>query len=150
MTVKSVGDTVRFCDYTLDVANAQLWRGGQVVPLRAKAFDLLHYLAERPGRLVTKADLLDAVWPDTAVSEWVLTTTVRDLRDALGDDARQPRVIETVHRRGYRFIAAISPLAQRDSARRTTLVGRQAELETLTRWWQQAQAGERQLVFVIG
>ena len=70
---------------------------------------LLHYLAERPGRLVTKADLLDAVWPDTAVSEWVLTTTVRELRDALGDDARQPRVIETVHGRGYRFIASVNP-----------------------------------------
>ena len=67
------------------------------------------YLAGRPGRLAAKADLLDAVWPDTAVSEWVLTTTVRELRDALGDDARQPRVIETVHRRGYRFIASIDP-----------------------------------------
>jgi DNA-binding winged helix-turn-helix (wHTH) protein/tetratricopeptide (TPR) repeat protein len=150
MIVRSVRETLGFLDFTLDAANAQLSRGGQVVPLRAKAFDLLRYLAERAGRLVTKADLLEAVWPDTAVSEWVLTTTVRDLRDALGDDARQPRVIETVHRRGYRFIAAISSVGQRDSARRTILVGRQAELETLTRWWQQAQAGERQMVFVIG
>jgi DNA-binding winged helix-turn-helix (wHTH) protein/tetratricopeptide (TPR) repeat protein len=177
-----MSDTVGFLDYALDAANAQLRRGGQVVPLRLKAFTLLQYLAERPGRLVTKADLLDAVWPDTAVSEWVLTTTVRELRDALGDDARQPRVIETVHGRGYRFIASISPepalssvegssvlspesllstqhsglptrysgLRTQDSALRTILVGRHAELETLARWWQRAQAGERQIVFVIG
>ena len=172
MIVTSVSDTLGFLDYTLDAANAQLWRGGQVVPLRAKAFTLLDYLAGRPGRLVTKADLLDAVWPDTAVSEWVLTTTVRELRAALCDDARQPRVIETVHGRGYRFIASInpesatprtqhpplaslritqaSPLRTQDSALRTILVGRQAELETLARWWQRAQAGERQIVFVIG
>jgi DNA-binding winged helix-turn-helix (wHTH) protein/tetratricopeptide (TPR) repeat protein len=172
MIVKSVGDTLGFLDYALDAANAQLWRGGQVVPLRAKAFTLLHYLAERPGRLATKADLLDAVWPDTAVSEWVLTTTVRELRDALGDDARQPRIIETVHGRGYRFIAPIhpqsatpgsqhpplaslgtphiSPLRAQESALKTILVGRQAELETLARWWRRAQAGERQIVFVIG
>jgi DNA-binding winged helix-turn-helix (wHTH) protein len=80
MIVKSVSDTLGFLDFALDTANAQLWRGRQIVPLRPKAFALLHYLAERPGRLVTKADLLDAVWPDTAVSEWVLTTTVRELR----------------------------------------------------------------------
>ena len=110
-----MGDTLGFLDYALDAANAQLWRGGQVVPLRAKAFTLLHYLAERPGRLVTKADLLDAVWPDTAVSEWVLTTTVRELRDALGDDARHPRVIETVHGRGYRFVASINSESARPS-----------------------------------
>jgi DNA-binding winged helix-turn-helix (wHTH) protein/tetratricopeptide (TPR) repeat protein len=166
MIVTSESGTLGFLDYALDAANAQLWRGGQIVPLRLKAFTLLHYLAERPGRLVTKADLLDAVWPDTAVSDWVLTTTVRELRDALGDDARQPRIIATVHGRGYRFIASISHqssvlsseslgtqdsvLRTQDSGPRTILVGRHAELETLARWWQRAQAGERQIVFVIG
>jgi DNA-binding winged helix-turn-helix (wHTH) protein/tetratricopeptide (TPR) repeat protein len=159
-----VSETLGFLDYELDAANAQLRRGGQVVPLRLKAFTLLQYLAGRPGRLMTKADLLDAVWPDTAVSEWVLTTTVRELRDALGDDARQPRVIETVHGRGYRFIAEmrVSGVGSRVSdtpglpptpdAQHPTpiLVGRHAELETLVQWWQRAQAGERQIVFVIG
>src|SRR5262249_24505313 len=103
---------------------------------------------------------------------WVLTTTVRELRDALGDDARQPRVIETVHRRGYRFIASVnpepaiprtqhpplaalrmseaSPFSDGAAAARTILVGRNAELEALARWWRRAQAGERQIVFVIG
>src|SRR5262245_26799090 len=96
-----------FLDFVLDAGNAQLVRGAETIPLRPKALTLLSCLATRPGRLTTKDELLAAVWPDTAVSDWVLTRTVTELREALGDDARQPRIIETVHRRGYRFLPAV-------------------------------------------
>lgn len=157
----------RFLDYVLDSTNAQLWRGSAKVPLRPKTLALLSYLIERPSQLVTKADLLAAVWPDTAVSEWVLSSAVSELRDALGDDARQPRLIETVHRRGYRFLPAVSadataaakhtpshtPLATAPSREERSgphLVGRHSELESLIGWWNRARAGERQAAFLVG
>ena len=77
------------------------------VELRPKAFGVLRYLAEHAGRLVTKEALLDAVWGQTLVSEATLTGCLREIRMALGDNARAPQFIETVHRRGYRFIAKI-------------------------------------------
>src|SRR5712671_5450028 len=98
---------MHFLDCALDPANARLWRAGTVVSLRPKSFAVLAYLAERPGQLVTKDELLAAVWPDTAVTDWVLTSCVKELRQALGDDSRHARIIETAHRRGYRFIAEV-------------------------------------------
>ncbi len=62
---------------------------------------------ERPGQLVTKRELLDAIWPETFVSETVLTNAVNQLRRALDDDPKQARLIETVHRRGYRWIGVV-------------------------------------------
>src|SRR5262245_33227423 len=62
-----------FLSYALDPANAQLRRGATIIPLRPKTLALLQFLAERSGRLVTKAELLDAVWPDTAVTEGILS-----------------------------------------------------------------------------
>src|SRR5690349_14203627 len=148
-----------FLDFVLDPENAQLRRGPQIIPLRPKTLALLSVLAGRAGRLVTKDELFDAVWPDTAVSDWVLTSTVKELRDALGDDARQPRIIETVHRRGYRFLPSVDsdgsrteravPVGRGDAGARR-IVGRRVELETLSGHWRRALAGERQIVFVIG
>src|SRR5262245_12545603 len=97
-----------FDHFRLDVGNARVWQGERALQLTPKAFALLCYLAERPGQLVTKEGLLKAVWPETIVSEGVLTTHIRLLRRALGDDARVPRLIETVHRRGYRFLPTIT------------------------------------------
>ena len=88
----------------LDLANERLWCGDQARVLRPKTFALLRYLVEHPGQLLTKAALLEALWPETTVSEVVLSVCMRELRQALGDDARRPRFIETVHRRGYCFI----------------------------------------------
>ena len=88
----------------LDLANERLWCGDQALALRPKTFALLRYLVAHPGQLLTKAALLDALWPETMVSEVALSVCIRELRQALGDDARAPRFIETVHRRGYRFI----------------------------------------------
>jgi predicted ATPase/DNA-binding winged helix-turn-helix (wHTH) protein len=98
---------IRFGPYALDAANARLTRGSQAVDLPPKAFELLCFLAARPGRLVTKDELLDQVWGRRFITEAVIKTVVSELRAALGDDAREPRYVETVPRRGYRFIAPI-------------------------------------------
>src|SRR5438132_6961668 len=96
-----------FVDFRLDPDNACLWRGTQPVALTPKAFDVLHYLVTHPDRLVTKDTLLDAVWPETAVSDAVVRIAIGELRRALGDTAQAPRFIVTVHRRGYRFVAPV-------------------------------------------
>jgi DNA-binding winged helix-turn-helix (wHTH) protein len=95
---------IRFDRFELDEPDARLRREGSPVLLPPKAFAVLCALARRPGVLVTKNDLLDAVWGHQHVSESVLKTTISELRAALGDDARQPKFIETASRRGYRFI----------------------------------------------
>src|SRR5262249_10846124 len=78
------------------------------IALTPKAFDVLHYLVTHPDRLVTKDTLLDAVWPETAISEAVVRIAIGELRRALGDTAQAPRFIATVHRWGYRFVAPVA------------------------------------------
>src|SRR5262249_45900903 len=95
-----------FGPYRFDVRDALLWRGPEPLPLAAKPLAVLVCLVTQAGQLVTKDALLAAVWLDTIVREEVLTVTVRTLRRVLGDAARTPRFIETVHGWGYRFIAA--------------------------------------------
>lgn len=101
------GASVCFGDFVLDVANARLSCKDRVVELPPKAFELLAHLAQRPGELVLKDTLLDAVWQRRFVSEGAVKTVVSELRAALGDDARAPRWIETVQRRGYRFVGQV-------------------------------------------
>jgi class 3 adenylate cyclase/DNA-binding winged helix-turn-helix (wHTH) protein/predicted ATPase len=98
----------RFADFRLDPDNACLWRGTQPIALTPKAFDVLHYLVTHPDRLVTKDTLLDAVWPETAISDVVVRVAIGELRRALGDTAQAPRFIATVHRRGYRFVTPVA------------------------------------------
>lgn len=163
----------RFADFHLDPANACLRHKERLVKLKPKTLNVLCYLLERAGRLVTKEELFAALWPETAVSDGVLTTSINELRAALSDNAKTPRFIETVHRRGYRFIAPLSiapPVASRQDSvvsrkeaavsgaqllianwqLTTPLVGRDAELTQLHRWLDRALAGERQLVFITG
>ncbi|MBP8295165.1 MAG: helix-turn-helix transcriptional regulator [Burkholderiales bacterium] len=109
--VPAAAAPVRFGDFVLDIANAQLIRQGQPVELPPKSFALLAYLAQRPGELVLKDTLLDAVWGRRFVSEGAIKTVVSELRAALGDDARAPLWIETVQRRGYRFVGRLQPIA---------------------------------------
>jgi adenylate cyclase len=97
-----------FPPFRLDSRNEQLWRGNDEVRLRRKTFAVLRYLVERPGQLVTKAVLLDGVWPDVSVSDSMPAISVRELRKALGDSVATPRFIETVQARGYRFIARVT------------------------------------------
>ncbi|MBI3758092.1 MAG: transcriptional regulator, partial [Deltaproteobacteria bacterium] len=106
-------DLIRnFGPFRLDTANAQLWCETQPVRLTAKALQVLSYLAERPGQLVTKDELFAAVWPDTVVSDATLTSNIQAVRQVLGDDSHSPQYIETVHRRGFRFIAPVAAAAQ--------------------------------------
>src|SRR5262249_11609216 len=97
-----------FGPFRLDPANACLWHGVEAVVLPPKAFDMLHYLVTHPDRLVTKDELLDAVWPEAAVSDAVVRVAIGALRKALDDTAQTPRFIATVPRRGYRFLAPVT------------------------------------------
>ena len=137
--------------------------------LRPKAFAVLDYLLGHPGRLVTKEELLNAVWPGTFVGEAVLKVAIRQVREAIGDDPQSPRFIETAHRRGYRFIgpvreseqtpaqeqeirnnhAASGPqLRADDSSQR--VVGRDEAMSRMRNWLEKMLGGERQIVFVTG
>ncbi len=88
----------------LDQVDERLWRNGRQVRLGGKAWSLLRALMEKPRTLVTKDELFERVWPGLAVSESVLTTAVKEVRQAIGDDARNPAIIQTVYGRGYRFL----------------------------------------------
>jgi len=103
--------TLSFGPFRLDPANESVTSHGRPIRLRPKSFALLAHLAGAAGRLVTKHDLLDALWPDSFVGDAALKTCMREIREALGDDARKPQYIETLHRRGYRFIARIDAAA---------------------------------------
>src|SRR5215475_14289122 len=85
-----------FDPFRLDVLDERLWRRNRSIPLGRKAFAVLDRLLNQAGQLVTKDDLLAAAWPDTAVSDAVLTTAIRELREALGESGRAPRYIQTV------------------------------------------------------
>jgi pimeloyl-ACP methyl ester carboxylesterase/DNA-binding winged helix-turn-helix (wHTH) protein len=104
-----VAGSVRTFDrFRLDSERGQLYGASGPVSLTPKALALLEYLASRPGRLIKKNELLDAVWPGVFVADGALKVCIREVRRALGDDAQAPRFIETAHRRGYRFIADVS------------------------------------------
>jgi DNA-binding winged helix-turn-helix (wHTH) protein len=111
---------IAFKAFRLDLINECLLQDARVITLRPKAFRVLKFLVERGGQLVTKRQVLDAVWPETFVGDAVLKDVVRQLREALNDCSKNPCYIETAHRRGYRFIAKIAPtgaeLSQQNSA----------------------------------
>ncbi len=103
--------TYRFGPYTLDPAGYRLLRDGDPIQLSPKIIDLLLYLVARQPALVSKEDLFKALWPDVAVTDNALTQAVSELRQALRDDPSKPTYIQTVARRGYRFIAPVTTAA---------------------------------------
>jgi predicted ATPase/class 3 adenylate cyclase/DNA-binding winged helix-turn-helix (wHTH) protein len=105
-----------FGAFQLDIRDERLWRGSNVIRLKPKALAVLRCLLTHAGQLVTKDVLFTTVWPETVVSDAVLAAAIRELRRALGDSARRPYYIETVHGRGYRFIAAVKLLPQESAA----------------------------------
>ncbi len=156
------GKQFLFPPFRLDPVIERLWRGEEEVPLRPKAFRVLHYLLERPGRLVTKDELLSAVWGDAAVTDAVLKVCIGEIREALGDDSSAPSFIETAHRRGYRFICPV----EEDDYRKTEIrsapflsmiftespraVGREDEISQLESLLDRAMRRQRQVVFITG
>lgn len=157
---------ITFGPFQLDVENQRLRQGDHIISLSPKPFAVLLYLLHRPGQLVSKEELLDACWPETAVTDTVLKVCIRQIREALGDDAKSPKFIETSHRRGYCFVGqtttdAISEAegpewesALHQPVRETSLpsgmVGREAELAEVRRLFERACKGERQVLFVSG
>src|SRR5580658_3045455 len=95
----------RFGQFSLDPRKRTLSRAGSLVPLTPKAFDVLLFLVQNPTRLVTKDELLQAVWGDTVVEEGNLTQYISHLRKALGDNSDDARLIVTITRKGYQFTA---------------------------------------------
>lgn len=97
----------RFGPFVLDAAGYRLLREGRAVDLSPRLVDLLRYLIERPSSLITKEELFEAIWPDVTVTDNALTRAVSEIRQALGDDPSAPAYIQTVARRGYRFIGQV-------------------------------------------
>jgi predicted ATPase/DNA-binding winged helix-turn-helix (wHTH) protein len=149
-----------FQSFGLDRSNRCLWRNGVQIPLPPKPFAVLRYLVENPGRLITHDELLDALWPETYVQPQVLRTYMLELRKVLGDDAGQPRFIQTLPKRGYCFVAPVTDGAEmehggasgavvRDGKARK-IVGREGELARLKAQFELAASGQRRAVFVTG
>lgn len=128
-----------FSRFRLDLVNEQLWQGEEEIRLRGKTFQVLRYLVARPGQLVTKEALLDGVWREVAVSDSMPSICIAELRKALGDDPKTPSLIETVHGRGYRFIAQFRPTQASwppaASASGPPMVGRDDELAQIREWF---------------
>jgi len=152
---------LRFGEFRLDPTNECLWQGSRAITLRPKAYAVLKHLIDRHGQLVTKQQLLDAVWSGTFVGDAVLKASIRQLREALGDEAESPRYIETSHRRGYRFIASIAdaaapsqPATPREhsvlSNPDPSVLGREGDFAKMRRAVERMLNGERQVVFVTG
>ncbi len=97
-----------FQSFRLDPANQCLWRDEHRVPLTPKAFDVLRYLVEHPGRLVTQDELLEALWPETYVNPELIKKYILGIRKVLGDQHDKPVYIETLPKRGYQFIAPVT------------------------------------------
>src|SRR5215467_14490317 len=104
-----------FLSFRLDTANQCLWRGQERVSIPPKAYDVLRYLVENPGRLVTPDELLEKLWPETYVNPEVLRKYILDIRKILGDRPDKPEFIETVTKRGYRFIASVVDESEADT-----------------------------------
>ena len=169
MTAVGNEQRIIFDPFSLDLVNECLWQGSKAIKLRPKAFAVLNYLLERPGQLVTKEQLLNSIWPETFVGDAVLKVTIRQLREALDDDSKSPRFIETAHRRGYRFIGqvaesgrmrAVGQLVESTRAISTSpssnapssmkVVGRDEALSRTRSRLQKMLGGERQIIFVTG
>jgi pimeloyl-ACP methyl ester carboxylesterase/DNA-binding winged helix-turn-helix (wHTH) protein len=105
MPLTTTGERITFPPFQLDLGAGRLSCGPKPLDLPPKAFGVLRYLAERPGQLVSKEELLNGVWPDVHVSSDVLKVTIAEIRKVLDDTCKEPRYIETAHRRGYRFVA---------------------------------------------
>ncbi len=153
---------VSFGRYRFDASTGRLWSRRREVRLTPKAAAVLAVLVARAGKPVTRDELFASVWGGTVVGDDALTSCIQELREALADDAKQPRYIETRHRRGYRFVARLVSSTPDEPSRGPAspahlvlrppplVVGRERELRELRACLDRAMGGERQIVFVTG
>jgi DNA-binding winged helix-turn-helix (wHTH) protein len=149
----------RFLDFELDEQLYELRRDGQVVELRRKVFDVLRYLVMHSDRLVTKDELLEQVWPGETIHEAVVAQNIACLRKVFSDSRDQKRAIQTVHGRGYRFVAAVErpssarstfPPSPASAAGDAPFVGREHTMRELTKLLDSARAGRGQFAVITG
>src|SRR5262245_20731729 len=164
---------VHFGPFSFDPRTDSLWQGTLLLPAPPKAASVLRVLLQHASQVVAREALLEAVWPETFVTDTALKNCVNRLRQLLGDDPKAPRYVEIWCTRGYRFIAplsavpglaiesvgglqrSLSSMAPTPSSHQTArspalLVGREAEWHQLSQWLGNALAGQRQVVVVSG
>lgn len=157
-----------FADFRVDLAEETLQRGSRLIRLRPKAWAVLRYLLEHPGRLVRKEEIFRAVWPETAVTDDSLSLAIREIRKALGETGRSSEILRTEHKRGFRFIPVVTsgqprppqaarhpstaaPRAPKEHVQKARLlVGRQGELASVHDAYRRACQGQSQVVFLSG
>lgn len=148
---------IRFGRYRLDPIQG-LKLGRRDLHLTPKSLAVLRLLAEHPSQVVSKEEIFRMLWADTAVSDSALTSCIQELRHVLRDDARNPHYIETVHRRGYRFIAealttAELPVTSKEPSYHIAeplIVGREAVLAAMFRELSATLEGDRRILFISG
>lgn len=126
----------RFGPFRLDQAACRLVRDEVPIDVSPRLVDLLRLLVSRPGELVTKEELMEALWPGVFVTENALTHAVSDLRQALGDNPSQPEYIQTVPRRGYRFVAPVDLRVRAEPATAAAVETQVQSLEAYRAWMQ--------------
>jgi DNA-binding winged helix-turn-helix (wHTH) protein len=144
---------IRFGQFELDRANQRLSHDGAEIHLAPRAYAVLVYLVDHPGSLITKDELLEAVWGDLHVTDGALKRCVADLRKALGDPADDPLYIQTLHGRGYRFQpdpSSVSDSRLWQAPGQSPVVGRQSQIQALDACFRRVSAGMRQIVFLTG
>jgi DNA-binding winged helix-turn-helix (wHTH) protein/tetratricopeptide (TPR) repeat protein len=142
-----------FLSFRLDPLNHCLWHGETRVSVSPKAFDLLRYLVERPARLISQEEILEALWPRSDVNPEIIKKYILGLRKVLGDQPQHPVFIETVPRRGYRFVAPVQDERVAPQPVLITpgrIVGRRQIRADLEACLQSSLRGQRQILFVAG
>jgi len=147
-----------FAEFELDDVQYRLMRAGRPVKLEPKVFDVLRYLLQNRDRVLSKRDLLDALWPGEFVTEAALPRAVAAVRRALGDGRAQQRIIRTVHGRGYQFVADVRaragaetpPAGTPEGESDETFVGREESLRRLCARLEEARAGQGCIVLLYG
>ena len=144
-----------FGPFRLDTEKKLIWREDQQLPLRRTSVEVLQMLVEHAPDTLTKTQVLRYVWAGAYVTDIVLRVCIREIRQALGDDAKVPQYVETIGRKGYRYIGPT--VEGKASSTKTELgegfehiVGRRDELEQLDEWFGKARRNMRQIVFVTG
>jgi DNA-binding winged helix-turn-helix (wHTH) protein len=148
------GSRFSFGVFTIDLRARKLLRGSDAVPLPARAFDALAYLATNAGQPIDKNEIISAAWRDVAVTDDSLIHAFSVIRKALGDDPEQPSFIETIPRFGYRFVTTVVPLGEHPPAAGQQVLAangaRAAEASTSGKVWREALALGCLMLAVVG